>query len=116
MGKNSNTFILFKLSNYVGHTTNKIKRKGQHKDCKLSSFDARDKKKFIRELNDMWNTMTDKEIDDEFNEICNDKLFANDVSNLPVEPSGITYPDHSVLYNPEPLEESTEGFEETKSG
>jgi hypothetical protein len=63
----------------------------------------------------MWNSMTDKEIDDEFNEIVCDKLFASgkDVSSYPTE--FMTYPDHSILYNPEQLAEITEGAEEMKS-
>lgn len=94
-------------------------RKEKNMFCKLSSLDVRDKKKFIREINEMWNSMTDEEIDAEFNEICCDKLFTGDVSDLPVEPSGMTYPDHSVLYNPKSLEkiiEASEAFEETKCG
>ena len=90
-----------------------LDKKDKNLFCKLSSFDARDKKKIIRELNDMWNSMTDEEIDAEFNEICCDKLFASskDVSTYPTEI--MTYPDHSILYNPEPLEE---GSEEMKTG
>jgi hypothetical protein len=93
-----------------------LDRKEKNMFCKLSSFDARDKKKFVREINDMWNSMTDEEIDAEFNEICCDKLFASgkDVSSYPTEI--MTYPDHSVLYNPTPLEEITGGAEEMKSG
>lgn len=90
-----------------------LDRKNKNLFCKLASFDTRDKKKFIREINELWTNMTDEEIDAEFNEICCDKLFESsaDVSTYPVEPSGLTYPDHSVLYNPQSLKEV---FEETK--
>lgn len=79
-----------------------LDRKDKNVFCKLSTMNARDKKKFVNELSDLWNSMTDAEIDAEFNEICCDKLFdsTKDVSSYPVEE--MTFPDHSKLYNPDP--------------
>jgi len=78
-----------------------LERKDKQMFCRLSSFSKRDKDKFIAELNEMWNTMSEDEIDMEFNAICCDKLFEGgvDVSTLPVEQ--LTFPDHSVLYEPQ---------------
>jgi hypothetical protein len=77
-----------------------LERKEKQMFCRLSTFSKRDKDKFIAEVNKMWSEMTDEEIDEEFNAICCDKLFEGgvDVSNLPVKE--MTYPDHSVLYEP----------------
>jgi hypothetical protein len=87
-----------------------LERKEKQMFAKLSSFSKRDKDKFIAEINKMWNEMSDSEIDAEFNSICCDKLFEGgvDVSTLPVEQ--LTYPDHSVLYEPQQLAH----FEEVK--
>lgn len=80
-----------------------LERQDKNMFCRLSSFDKRTKDKFVKEINKMWEEMTDEEIDEEFNSICNDKLFdqGKDVSALPVEPSGLTFPNHSILYEPE---------------
>jgi hypothetical protein len=77
-----------------------LERKEKQMFCRLSTFSKRDKDKFIAEVNKMWSEMTDEEIDEEFNAICCDKLFEGgvDISNLPVKE--MTYPDHSVLYEP----------------
>lgn len=82
-----------------------LERKDKNMFCRLSSFDKRTRDKFIAEIDKMWNEMTDEEIDEEFNAICCDKLFyqGQDISNLPVKE--LTFPDHSVLYNPPPIEE-----------
>lgn len=79
-----------------------LERKDKNMFCKLSSFDKRTKDKFIKEMNEMWNEMTDEEIDAEFNSICCDKLFyqGQDITSYPVKE--MSYPDHSILYNPEP--------------
>lgn len=80
-----------------------LERKDKALFCRLSAFDTRDKTKFIKELNDMWNTMSDEEIDVEFNDICVNKLFegGKDVTTYPVET--LTYPDHSILYTNEAI-------------
>ena len=99
-----------------------LERKEKQMFCRLSTFSKRDKDKFIAEINKMWSEMTDEEIDEEFNSICCDKLFEGgvDVSTLPVEQ--LTYPDHSVLYEPqqeiEPKLAHIENlsFEEVKCG
>lgn len=98
-----------------------LERKDKNVFCKLAHFDRRDKSKFIKELNHMWNTMSDSEIDEEFNAICCDKLFdvGKDVSEYPVKES--SFPDYSILYNPpnESDENKSDcienGEEETKS-
>lgn len=90
-----------------------LERQNKNMFCKLSTMNLRDKRKFIDELNNMWNTMSDEEIDAEFNDICVNKLFdpaSTDVENLPSQ--YISAPDHSVLYN-SPAS-SLEGEEETK--
>jgi len=93
-----------------------LERKDKNLFCKLSSFDRRDHNKFIKEINELWNTMSDQEIDDEFNDICVNKLFetGKDLTSYPVET--LTYPDHSILYNPKKLEDINElvGDEEMK--
>jgi hypothetical protein len=78
-----------------------LERKEKQMFAKLSSFSKREKDKFIAEINKMWSEMSDSEIDEEFNSICCDKLFEGgvDVSTLPVLEK--TYPDHSVLYEPQ---------------
>ena len=88
-----------------------LERKEKNLFCKLSAFDKRTKDKFIKEMNEMWNTMSDAEIDEEFNAICCDKLFyqGQDITSYPVKE--LTFPDHSILYNPEPLVDG----EETKT-
>ena len=99
-----------------------LERKDKQMFCRLSTFSKRDKDKFIAEINKMWNEMSDSEIDMEFNSICCDKLFEGgvDVSTLPVEQ--MTFPDHSVLYEPqqeiEPKLAHIENlsFEEVKCG
>ena len=78
-----------------------LERQNKNMFCKLSSFTKRDKEKFIKEISSMMNAMTEDEIDEEFNSICCDKLFecGANVDSLPVDPRGLTYPDHSILYN-----------------
>lgn len=85
-----------------------LERKEKNMFARLSSFNERDKNKFIKEMNEMFNTMTDAEIDEEFNDIVSNKLFyqGQDVSSYPVKE--MTMPDHSILYNPEPLEDGEE--------
>jgi len=93
-----------------------LERQNKNMFCKLSSFTARDKAKFVKEINEIWNSMSDSEIDEEFNDICSNKLFESgtDVSAYPVEES--SFPDHSILYNPrDVVEVIEEGEEETKS-
>lgn len=96
-----------------------LDRKDKQIFCRLSNFSKRDKDKFVAEINEMWNTMTDEEINEEFNAICCDKLFESgaDVSTLPVKE--LTYPNHSVLYEPQ-LTPSPEtemfSYEEMKEG
>jgi len=88
-----------------------LERKDKNMFCRLSSFDKRTKDKFVKEISEMWESMTDEEIDEEFNSICCDKLFdqGKDVSAYPVKE--MTYPNYSALYN------SVEsGSEESKSG
>lgn len=84
-----------------------LERQDKNMFCRLSSFDKRTKDKFVAEINKMWNEMSDSEIDEEFNSICCDKLFyqGQDVSVLPVEPSGLTFPNHSILYEQKSMEE-----------
>ena len=86
-----------------------LERKDKNMFAHLSSFNKRDKDKFIKEMETMWKEMTDEEINEEFNSICCDKLFyqGTNVSNYPVKE--MTFPDHSIIYNPQV------GDEETKS-
>ena len=92
-----------------------LERKDKNLFCKLSSFDKRTKDKFVKEINEMWNSMSDNEIDEEFNAICCDKLFyqGQDITSYPVKE--LTFPDHSILYNPEPRPLLEGGEEEVKS-
>lgn len=92
-----------------------LERKEKNMFCKLSSFDKRTKDKFIKEINEMWNEMTDEEIDEEFNSICCDKLFyqGQDLTSYPVKE--LCMPDHSILYEPEPKLSIEFGDEETKT-
>ena len=85
-----------------------LERKDKNMFARLSSFNKRDKDKFISEIHTMWNTLSNAEIDTEFNAICCDKLFyqGTDVSNYPVRE--MNFPDHSIIYNPEPLEDGEE--------
>lgn len=86
-----------------------LERKDKNMFCRLNSLDKRAKDKFIKEINEMWNTMSDAEIDEEFNAICCDKLFYQgvDVSSYPVKE--LTQPDYSVLYgNNNKLEDGEE--------
>lgn len=89
-----------------------LERKDKNLFCKLSSFDKRTKDKFIKELNELWNTMTDKEIDEEFNDIVNDKLLyqGKDISQYPVKE--MSYPDYSSLYDNDGKEETKTEFTE----
>lgn len=84
-----------------------LERKDKNMFCRLSAFDKRTKDKFIKEMETMWREMSDEEIDEEFNSICCDKLFyqGQDVSNYPVKE--MTYPDHSIIYNPQVGDEET---------
>lgn len=88
-----------------------LERKNKALFCHLSTFNTRDKQKFIKELNNLWSEMTDDEIDQEFNSIVSDKLLegGTDVTSYPVKE--MTYPDHSILYNPN----DTISFGESKS-
>jgi len=63
-----------------------------------STFNKRQKDRFLRELTTMMMYMTEEEMDKEFNSIVSDNVFAsgNDISNYPVVQS--SFPDHSVLY------------------
>ncbi len=90
-----------------------LERKDKNMFCRLSSFDKRTKDKFVKEIETMWNTLSDKEIDEEFNSIVNDKLFyqGQDVSSYPVKE--LCMPDHSIVFNPSPSIEF--GEEESKS-
>jgi len=90
-----------------------LERKDKNMFCRLSSFDKRTKDKFIKEINEMWNTLSDIEIDEEFNSIVNDKLLyqGQDVSLYPVKE--LTFPNHSIVFNPTPSVEF--GDEETKT-
>ena len=66
-----------------------------------SLFNKRQKERFTNELKVLWNTMTDEQIEKEFNDICCSRLFdaGCDISNYPCyEPVGT--PNHSVLYDP----------------
>jgi hypothetical protein len=80
-----------------------LERKEKNMFCKLSSFDKRTKDKFIKEINEMWNSMSDEEINEEFNAICCDKLFegGQDISSYPVKE--MNFADHSSLYEPASL-------------
>jgi len=90
-----------------------LERKDKNMFFRLSSFNERDKKKFIKEMNEMFNTMTDAEIDEEFNSIVCDKLFyqGQDVSSYPVKE--MTFPNHSIVFNP--TENGVEGSEESEA-
>ena len=90
-----------------------LERKDKNMFCRLSSFDKRTKDKFVKEIETMWKEMTDAEIDEEFASICCDKLFyqGQDVSSYPVKE--LTFPDHSIVFNPTPSIEV--GEEETKT-
>lgn len=92
-----------------------LERKDKNMFCKLSAFDKRTKDKFVKEMNELWNEMTDEEIDAEFNAICCDKLFyqGQDITSYPVKE--LCMPDHSILYNPEPKPLLECGEEELKS-
>ena len=85
-----------------------LERQNKKMFCNLSTFNPREKTKFINELSKMWNEMSDSEIDEEFNSIVNDSLFhaGKDVSEYPVQYKGM--PDHSILYEPESGQESKE--------
>lgn len=78
-----------------------LERKDKNMFCRLSAFDKRSKDKLIKEIFDMWHTVSDTEIDEEFNAICCDKLFyqGEDVSKYPVKE--MTFPNHSMVYNSE---------------
>jgi hypothetical protein len=63
-------------------------------------FNKRQRDRFTSELKSMWNSMTDEQIDKEFNEICCERLFVAgaDFSNYPVyEPVGTA--NHKILYD-----------------
>ena len=87
-----------------------LERKDKNMFCKLSSFDKRTKDKFIKEMNEMWNSMSDEEINEEFNAICCDKLFegGQDISSYPVKE--MTFADHSSLYEPDQKTAFSEPF------
>ena len=64
-------------------------------------LDKRRRERFEKELKELWNTMSDEQIDKEFGDICCSRLFGEgaDVSNYPCfEPAGT--PNHSILYDP----------------
>jgi len=66
-----------------------------------SLFNNRQKQRFTDEIKVLWNTMSDEQINKEFNDICCSRLFTEgaDVSTYPCyEPVGT--PNHSVLYDP----------------
>ncbi len=67
-----------------------------------SLFNKRQKDKFTAELKSLWNTMTNEQIDKEFNDICCSRLFevGCDISTYPIyEPAGT--PNHDVLFRAE---------------
>ena len=67
-----------------------------------SLFNKRQKERFTNEIKVLWNTMSDEQIEKEFNDICCERLFnaGADVSTYPVyEPVGTA--NHSVLYKPD---------------
>ena len=90
-----------------------LERKEKQIFCRLSTFNKRDKDKFLAEITKMWSEMTDEEIDEEFNSICCDKLFESgiDVSTYPVKE--MTFPDYTPLYEPQTVQVET-SFEERK--
>ncbi len=81
-----------------------LERKEKNMFSRLSNFSKREKDKFVAEINYMWETMSDSEIDEEFNAICCDRLFEGgaDVTQYPVKE--LTFPDHSILYEPQKVE------------
>jgi hypothetical protein len=85
-----------------------LEKKDKNMFCKLSSFNKRDKDKFIKEIEEMWNNLSDAEIDEEFGSICCDKLFyqGQDVSCYPVKE--MTFADHSSFYNSKSKDDETE--------
>jgi len=76
-----------------------LDRLGKHPLQNPSFFNKREKDKFLCKIREMWNEITDDEVNKEFNSIVCDNLFTNgaDVSNYPCV--NIDLPDHSVLYN-----------------
>lgn len=60
-----------------------MERKGKHPLQNISLLNKRDKDLFEKELEELWNTMSDEEITNEFNSICCDRIFTEgtDVSN-----------------------------------
>jgi len=62
-----------------------LDRMDKHPLLNTKLMDRRTRDKFLKELKELWNTMTEKEIDDEFNSICCDKLFSSgvDISSYP---------------------------------
>ena len=63
-----------------------------------STFNKRQKDRFLRELTTMMMYMTEEEMDKEFNSIITDDILASgkDISNYPVLQTSA--PDYSVLY------------------
>ena len=89
-----------------------LEKQGKHPLSSLATFTGRHKRRFLQELDDMIKTMTDDEIDREFNEIVCDSILSSnsDVSLYSVVEK--TEPDHSVLYRPVEPKEEIEEIEE----
>jgi hypothetical protein len=75
-----------------------------------STFNKRQKDRFLKELTTMMMYMTEDEIDKEFNSVVSDRILAcgEDISKFPV--AHVEAPDYSVLY---PVDEEVVNIELT---
>lgn len=62
--------------------------------------DKRDKTKLMRAIQELWDSLSDSEIDAEFNSICCDNLFVGGADLTKYPTADLRFPDHSILYNP----------------
>lgn len=80
-----------------------MEKKNKHPLSNLSLFSKRQKEVFLKELNEMMLSMSDEDITKEFNSIVCDDLFTSGKDYTTYNTLESTEPDHSVLYNPEPI-------------
>lgn len=77
-----------------------LDKENKHPLFNITALTKRQKEKFLQALHEMMETMSDSEIDEEFNSIVCDDLLdgSKDISTYHVLEK--SYPDHSILYKP----------------
>lgn len=63
-------------------------------------FTQKERNNLLKRMKELFETETDDEIINKFNDVCNDKIFTGDISNYPVYVDR-RYPEQQELFNKE---------------